>query len=85
MNKFASDDVLEEFYSAMADQDHFRITQVHIPLSDVFYARAALEANTGVRYSLDRIERAMYVEGFLQAKDVHEPERVRQFDDGQEY
>jgi hypothetical protein len=50
---------------------------VHIPKSDVFYVREALEVKTGVRYTLDHVERAMYLEGFLDRKDVLDPDRVR--------
>ena len=33
--------------------------------------------DTGVRYTLDHVERAMYVEGFLEAKDVYKPNTKR--------
>ena len=62
---YASDSVLEEFYSALADNSSHKLRRIHIPRSDVFYVRAAIEADTGVRYSLDHIERAMYLEGML--------------------
>ena len=71
---YAHENVLEEFYSALADKDGKRILeQVHIPKSDVFYVRAAIETDTGVRYTLDRVERAMYLEGMLNRRDVFEP------------
>lgn len=77
---FASDYVLEEFYSAYADGNVTRLVKVHIPRSDVFYVRAKIEADTGVRYSLDRIERAMYLEGMLSKNDVFEPDRKREWE-----
>ena len=46
-------------------------------MSDVFYVRAAIEADTGVKYTLDHVERAMYLEGHLSRKDVLDPDRRR--------
>lgn len=80
MNKFSSEKVLEEFYSALADQDEFRVSKVHIPLSTVFYVRAAIEADTGVRYTLDRVERALYLENMIPRKDVLDPDRPRSWE-----
>ena len=78
---YAHENVLEEFYSALADKDGKRILeQVHIPKSDVFYVRAALERDTGVRYTLDRVERAMYLEGMLNRRDVFEPDAPREWE-----
>ena len=55
--------------------------RVHIPKSDVFYVRAAIEAQTGVRYTLDHVERAMYLEGHLSRNEVFEPDRKRPYAD----
>ena len=74
---YASEDVIEEFYRALASGDANRLNRVHIPKSDVFYVRAAIEADTGVRYTLDHVERAMYLEGMLDRRDVFEPDRER--------
>lgn len=74
---YASEAVIEEFYSAIADQDSRKLQRIHIPKSDVFYVRAAIEADTGVRYTLDHVERAMYLEGMLDRKDVLDPDRKR--------
>jgi hypothetical protein len=82
---YTSDNVLEEFYKAIADEDSGRLRRVHIPRSDVFYVREAIYNDTGVKYSLDRVERAMLVEGFLKPQDCFEPQRIRKFDDGNEY
>jgi hypothetical protein len=75
---YAGEDVIEEFYSALADNDANILKRIHIPRSDVFYVRAAIEADTGIRYSLDHVERAMYLEGYLERKDVLDPDRPRE-------
>lgn len=85
MKYYAHDDVLTKFYLALASRDEKVLRSVHIPRSDVFYVRENIFQNTGIRYSLDRIERAMFVEGHLKARDVLDPKRVRKFDDGNEY
>lgn len=79
-NVYSSENVLEEFYKALASRDEGRLRRVHIPRSDVFYVREAIFQNTGTKYSLDRIERAMYLEGMLSAHDVFEPERKRDWE-----
>ena len=78
---YASDNILEEFYSALVDNNPSRMHRIHIPRSDVFYVRAAIEADTGVRYTLDHIERAMYLEGMLSRNDVLDPDRKRPYGD----
>lgn len=79
MKYFADDDVLTKFYDALADGDEKSLRRVHIPRSDVFYVREAIFQGTGVRYSLDRVERAMYLEGHLKKRDVLDPDRKREF------
>ena len=76
---YSSDKVIEEFYEALASEDEGRLRRVHIPRSDVFYVREKIHQDTGVRYSLDRVERAMYLEGILDAKDVLDPKRKRKY------
>ena len=76
---YSSDKVIEEFYEALASEDDGRVRRVHIPRSDVFYVREKIFQDTGVRYSLDHVERAMYLEGMLDAKDVLEPRRKRKY------
>ena len=76
---YTSDRVLEEFYLALASEDEGRLRRVHIPRSDVFYVREKIYQDTGVKYSLDRVERAMYLEGMLNASDVFEPNRKREY------
>lgn len=80
MKLFASDNVIEEFYRALVDGDGGRAERVHIPKSDVFYVREAIRQRTGTQYSLDRVERAMYLEGHLEAKDVLDPDRKRDWE-----
>ena len=55
-----SDNLLEQFYDAVVGN---RLGSLHIPHSSVMYIRAAIEADTGVRYSLSHIEKAMELEG----------------------
>lgn len=77
---YSSDDILENFYSVLVSKDPSRADRVHIPKSDVFYVRAAIEADTGIKYSLDRIERAMYLEGMLHRRDVFDPDVERDWE-----
>ena len=76
---YASEDVLTDFYNALANNDTRAMHKVHIPKSDVFYVREAIEARTGVRYTLDHVERAMYLEGHLSKNEVLDPERERPY------
>lgn len=75
---YSSDNVIEDFYEAIAEGDSKKLRRVHIPKSDVFYVREALEARLGKRYTLDHVERAMYLEGFLQRHEVLDPDRKRE-------
>lgn len=68
------ENVIEEFYSAVADNDGQFIYSIHIPLSDVFYVREALHQATGTRYTLDYVEWAMLKEGMLEARHCYQPE-----------
>jgi len=43
---YTPDDILEAFYSAIHTNT---LHKLHIPHSSVFYVRAAIEADTGVR------------------------------------
>lgn len=77
---FASENILEEFYYALASENEQTLRRVHIPRSDVFYVREAIHQATGVKYDLDRVERAMYLEGHLEADDVLDPHRQRDWE-----
>lgn len=59
---YTPDDILEAFYYAIHTNT---LHKLHIPHSSVFYVRAAIEADTGVRYSLKHVENAMKHEGML--------------------
>ena len=59
------ENVLEASYKAIRTNT---LHKIHIPHSSVFYVRAALEAKTGKRFTLERVEAAMKAEGML--KDV---------------
>jgi len=80
MKYFVDEDVLGQFYKALAAGDENVLQRVHIPRSDVFYVREAIHQKTGVKYSLDRVERAMYLEGHLKKRDVFEPDRKREWE-----
>lgn len=77
---YASDDVIENFYRVLLSENPDSMHRVHIPKSDVFYVRAAIESDTGVKYSLDHVERAMFLEGMLRRSDVFKPDETRQWE-----
>ena len=77
---YASEDVLTDFYNALANNDTRAMRKVHIPKSDVFYVREAIHARTGEWYTLDHVERAMYLEGHLAASDVFKPRTKRNWE-----
>ncbi len=64
--KLYTDNVLEAFYDAIRTNS---LDKLHIPHSDVFYVRKAIEARTGKSYSLQHIEAAMIAEGWLQEEE----------------
>jgi hypothetical protein len=76
---YADEDVLGHFYSVLADNNVRAMQQVHIPKSDVFYVREAIYNRTGEWYTLDHVERAMYLEGHLDRHEVLDPDRVREY------
>ena len=80
---YATESVIEDFYDALVSNNSRRLQQVHIPKSDVFYVREAIYQDTGVRYSLDHVERAMYLEGHLTRYEVLDPDRKRPYADNQ--
>jgi|TARA_R110002153_G_scaffold29400_1_gene90262 hypothetical protein len=73
----ASENVIEEYYKALVSNNPRAVLQVHIPKSDVFYVRTAIEGSTGEKYTLDHVERSMYLEGHLKAHEVLDPDRPR--------
>ena len=74
---YPSEKVIEDFYAALASKNEKRLKKVHIPKSDVFYIREAIYQRTGTLYSLDHVERSMYLEGLLRPDEVLEPKRPR--------
>ena len=52
---------LEMFYRAVRTN---RLDKLHIPHSDVYYVRAAVEARSGQKFSLAHVERIMKEEGW---------------------
>ena len=76
---YASENVLEDFYKALIDNNPRAFTRVHIPKSDVFYIREAIKCQTGVTFTLDHVERAMYLEGWLSRQEVLDPDREREY------
>lgn len=77
---FKSDDILKDFFSALANDNVQALRSIHIPRSDVFYVRQKYYQDTGHWVSLDRMERSMYLEGHLLAYDVKEPNRKREWE-----
>ena len=74
---YSSEKVIEDFYAAVASKNEKKLKKVHIPKSDVFYIREAIYQRTGNLYSLDHVERSMYLEGLLRPDEVLEPKRPR--------
>lgn len=74
------DDLLRAFYEAIAESDIRAIMQLHIPRSEVYYCRKAYMEATGEYITLDRMERAMFLEGMLDEADVLDPERKRDWE-----
>lgn len=71
-----TENVLEDFYNTLANGGS--LNRVHIPHSTVFYVRTHLESVFGRKFELDYVERCLYLEGYLKAHDVFEPERIRE-------
>ena len=69
--KLYTDNVIEEFYNAVINNN---LNKLHIPHSDVFYVRAAVEAHYGRSFTLKEVEDAMIAEGWSESKDLQEEE-----------
>jgi len=61
--KLYTDDVLTAFYEAIRTNS---LDRLHIPHSDVFYVRAAVEAHYGRKFTLKHVEEAMKGEGWTE-------------------
>jgi len=64
--KLYTDNVIESFYDAVRTNS---LHKLHIPHSDVFYVRKAVEAHYGRSFTLKEVEDAMKAEGW---KDSNE-------------
>jgi len=62
--KLYTDNVLGEFYRHVLDNN---LENLHIPHSDVFYVRNALEMRYNRKFTLQEVERAMIAEGWKDA------------------
>ena len=67
--KLYTDNVIEAFYNAVIDNN---LDKLHIPHSDVFYVRAAVEAHYGRSFTLKEVEDAMIAEGWSENKELEE-------------
>ena len=57
--------VVSDVYTAM---NRGSLDNIHIPHSDVYFVRAALEKNTGYYFPLNAVEEAMKAEGWRDKK-----------------
>jgi len=60
--KLYTENVLDVFYDAIRNNT---LHKLHIPHSSVYFVRAKIEADTGIRYSLKHVETAMKAEGWI--------------------
>ena len=65
--KLYTDNVLDAFYDAIKNNT---LHNLHIPHSDVFYVRQAVEAHYGRPFTLKHVEAAMKAEGWKDTDDV---------------
>lgn len=54
-----------------------KLDQLHIPHSDVFFVRAALEKRTGIRFPLQQVEIAMKAEGWSEGRILKTDHRFK--------
>ena len=54
-----------------------KLDRLHIPHSDVFYVRAALEKRTGTRFPLQQVEMAMKAEGWSEGRILKTDHRFK--------
>lgn len=80
MKYYQTDDFLTDFYLAVASEDSKKLERAHIPRSEVIYTRAHLEKVFGKKFTVDYVERCLYLEGMLGAKDVLDPHRKRDWE-----
>ena len=63
--KLYTDNVIEEFYKHVINNN---LDKLHIPHSDVFYVKAAVEAHYGRSFTLKHVEDSMRAEGWSEDK-----------------
>jgi hypothetical protein len=59
------DYVLEDFYTAVRNN---RLESIHVPHSDVFFVKAAMEDRLKVKFKLVDVEAAMRAEGWNESR-----------------
>jgi hypothetical protein len=59
------DYVLEDFYSAVRNN---RLDSIHVPHSDVFFVKAAMEHRLNIKFKLKDVEAAMRAEGWNESR-----------------
>ena len=64
--KLYTDNVLEAFYEGIKTNT---LSNLHIPHSDVFYVREAVQAHYGRPFTLEHVEWAMRMEGWTDGGD----------------
>jgi hypothetical protein len=57
--------VLEDFYAAVRNN---RLDSIHVPHSDVFFVKAAMENRLGMEFKLVDVEAAMRAEGWNESR-----------------
>ena len=65
--KLYTDNVLDAFYEAIRTNS---LDRLHIPHSDVFYVRQAVEAHYGRPFTLKHVEDAMRAEGWKEPNEL---------------
>jgi hypothetical protein len=63
--------VLEDFYMAVRNN---RLDSIHVPHSDVFFVKAAMENRLAMKFTLKDVEAAMRAEGWNESR-VLKPKR----------
>ncbi len=57
---------LDKFYEYVVSEDHEAVANMKIPLSDVFYIKAALEERMGMKLDVDHVRAALIAEGYTE-------------------
>ena len=65
--KLYTEDVISCFYEAVRTNT---LDKLHIPHSDVFYVREAVQAHYGRPFSLEHVEWAMRMEGWTDGNNT---------------